>query len=313
MLVVTGACGFIGRNLVFFLNNLGITNIILVDKKKNINLIKKFKYHSYVDNKFFLKKINNNQNLIKKIKVIFHLGANSSTVEKNLEKVIHDNYIYSKLLVDFCVNNNIKLIYASSASVYGIKKNNFKEGYNFLPANYYSISKTLVDLYVLNILKVYKNAKLLGLRYFNVYGPGEENKGRMSSIIYKLNKKIENNEKVSLFRGYEGFANGEQNRDFVYIEDCVKINYWFYKNFKSGIVNVGTGRSVTFNKIFNIIANYHNYKKKIHYIKMPLDLFTAYQNETKANLKKLRKFGYKKSFILPKEGIKKYLDYFSNN
>ena len=142
---------------------------------------------------------------------------------------MYDNYFYTRELIDICENFKIPLVYASSASVYGIETNNFKEETIMRPANYYSISKSLVDIYALNKIKKNKKIKLAGLRYFNVYGNGEEKKKRMASVFYHFSNQVNNQGKIRLFKGTRGYKNGEQKRDFVHVSDCTKVNLFFLK------------------------------------------------------------------------------------
>ncbi len=311
MIVVTGATGFIGNNLVKRLNSEGFTNLILVDKFKRKNSLKNLLYNKFYYYKEFIALLNSSK-FNYKLDLIFHMGANSSTTETNLSSILKDNYIYSKDIIDYCSKKKIKIIYASSASIYGINTKNFTEGFNFQPSNYYSLTKTLVDIYVLEILKKNKKAKIVGLRFFNVYGPGEGHKKKMSSVIYHFNNQIKNKRFVSLFKGHDGYKNGEQVRDFIHVNDCVDLNIWFmYKNI-SGIYNVGTGKLSSFNIIAKEIFKYYNYKTNIKYINIPKNLKKFYQNYTRASTISLRKIGYKKKFISIQNGIKSYLNFLNN-
>lgn len=259
MIVVTGGLGFIGKNLVSSLRKIENfkNKIIVVDKKKTC-LSDDFKYINNID---FLKKLRIN-NFAKKVDFIFHQGANSNTAEKNFKLIMDDNYFYSINLIDLCEKKNIPIIYASSASVYGILPKSFKEISDMAPANYYSISKSLVDLYVLKKIKKNKKIKIIGLRYFNVYGKGENKKKRMASVFYHFSNQIKKYKMIKLFKGTKGYKNGEQKRDFVNVSDCVDVNIFFFKNFKTGIYNVGSGIASTFNEVANnIFETYH--KKKI--------------------------------------------------
>jgi ADP-L-glycero-D-manno-heptose 6-epimerase len=309
MIVVTGATGFIGKNLVKKLNSIGLNNLILVDKiKKNSNL-KELIYKKFYNYKNFIKLINCSR-FNYKIDLIFHLGANSSTTEKNLSSIIKDNFFYSKDLIDYCLKKKIKIIYASSASIYGINNSNFTEKASFEPSNYYSLTKALLDIYVLDVLKKFKKANILGLRYFNVYGPGESHKKNMASVIYHFNNQLLKKGFIKLFKGCDGYKDGEQVRDFVHVYDCVDINIWFMKKNINGIYNVGTGKVTSFNFIAKEICKYYKYNTNIiKYIDMPLVLKNSYQNYTKASLAKLRKIGYKKKFIEISCGIKSYLNF----
>lgn len=297
MIVVTGGLGFIGKRLVQNLKKKYDDEIIIVDKKK-LNL------KNYLNNQIFFQKLRS-QKFTKNIKIIFHQGANSKTIEDNFFSIMKDNYFYTKNLIDICIKKKIPLIYASSASVYGTDTKKFNEEDILEPSNYYSFTKSLIDLYVTKLLKKKKN-KLIGLRYFNVYGPGEEKKGRMASVFHHFNKQIKQKGLVKLFKGSNGYKDGEQKRDFVFVDDCVDVNIWLYENFKSGIYNVGSGNATSFN---NVAKNIFKIQKKINdirYIKKPSDLIGKYQNFTKANISKLRRAGYKKKFLNTEKALMFY-------
>ena len=307
MIKVTGVFGFIGSNIVQELNRRKIYNIIIADKIK-ISPHKNLKFKKFIYYKNLFKFLNSKKN-IKKIEVIFHQGANSSTVGKDLNMYIGDNFIYTKKIIDLSIKNNIKVIYASSASVYGVKNTDFKESsFPLHPENNYGLSKALIDYYVLGIISNFKNAKIIGLRYFNVYGPNEYKKKRMASVIFNFRKQLIKLKKINLFKGSGGFSNGDQRRDFVHVEDCVNINLWFWKKNLSGIFNVGTGQAISFNKIAMEVQKHMKYKgSKLNYIDIPNDILRNYQSFTKANISKLRKVGYKKKFISYKNGVKSYI------
>ena len=308
MIVVTGATGFIGRNLVKKLNFIGYQNLILVDKNKKNNILKDLVYKKFYNYNRFIYLINNSK-FNYRISLIFHLGANSLTTESNFPLILKENYIYTKNLIHYCLKKNIKIIYASSASVYGTNTKNFKENSILNPSNFYSTTKALIDFYVLDILKKNKKSKIIGLRYFNVYGPGENKKKNMASVIYHFNKQISQKRCVNLFKGHNGYKDGEQVRDFVHVNDCVDVNIWFMKKKANGIYNVGTGKISTFNLIAKEIFRYYNYKNDIKYIDIPLNLKNNYQNYTKASLSLLRRIGYKKKFTSIKDGIKSYSEF----
>lgn len=297
MIIVTGGLGFIGKRLVQSLKKNCDDEIIVVDKKK-------LNSKNYLNNKIFLQKLKS-QKFTKKIKIIFHQGANSKTVENNFFSIMKDNYFYTKNLIDLCIKKNIPLIYASSASVYGTETKKFNEDSKLEPSNFYSYTKSLVDLYVTRLLKK-KKYKLIGLRYFNVFGPGEEKKGRMASVFHHFTNQIKQKDHVKLFKGSNGYNDGEQKRDFVFVDDCVDVNIWLFKNFKSGIYNVGSGKATSFNEVAKNIFKIQKKKTNIKYIKMPLDLLGKYQNFTKANIFKLRKAGYKKKFFTIEQALKFY-------
>ncbi len=309
MYIVTGGSGFIGSRLIKKLNDQKINNIILVDKKKN--KFEDIKFHMFVHSSTFINNID--KFLKKKIKCIFHLGANSRTTENNLKSILNDNYNFSLKVIEKATQFKIPIIYASSASVYGTKEKHFDDDNIFLrPENYYSLTKSMVDTFVIDKLSNNKKNKIIGLRFFNVYGPGEEFKNEMSSVVYKMHKHFKKFGFINLFKGSHGYKNGDQRRDFIYITDCVDIMLWFNKNFKPGIYNLGTGNARTFNNVAKIFLNYYgdeNLNKKIRYVKFPKSIKNSYQSFTKANISKLRKAGYKKNFVNINNGIINYLNY----
>lgn len=312
MIIVTGGLGFIGYNLIKKLNSLKIQKIIIVDyKKKNLNSLKDIKYSKFIQVNSFYKKLE--KFITKDTKCIFHLGANSSTTETNKKKIYQQNYYSSIKLVDYCQLNKIKLIYASSAATYGIKEKKFNENnWKLQPGNLYAETKFLLDKYVKKILSKKNYSQIVGLRYFNVYGPYEFHKKNMASVMFNFDNQIKKLNLIKVFEGCDGYKNGEQIRDFVHVNDCVNINLFFLKKNVSGIFNVGSGRKNTFNQVANLVLNYHNKKNKIEYIKFPKNLIGKYQSYTKANIKKLRKFGYKSKFISLKLGVNKYLNFLKN-
>ncbi len=312
MIIVTGGFGFIGSNIIKSLNDKKFFNIFVVDKKK-VSPFKNLKFKKFFTIQDFQKKLES-KSFLNKIEVIFHQGANSSTVGKNVSNYINNNFLFTKNLIDKSVENNIKLIYASSASVYGLKTNEFNESLLPLsPANNYGLSKALVDYYLIDVLKKNNKAPIVGLRYFNVYGPNEYKKKRMASVIYNLAQQILTKNQIKLFKGSDGFKDGEQKRDFVHVQDCVKINLWFWKKKINGIFNVGTGSAISFNQVANEVKkNLKSNNVKTKYITIPKDIVTKYQSFTKANISKLRKAGYKKKLINYKLGIKSYLHSINN-
>ncbi len=312
MIIVTGGFGFIGSNIIKSLNDKNFFNIFVVDKKK-VSPFKNLKFKKFFTIQDFQKKLES-KSFLNKIDVIFHQGANSSTVGKNVGNYINNNFLFTKNLIDKSVENNIKLIYASSASVYGLKTNEFNESLLPLsPANNYGLSKALVDYYLIDVLKKYNKAPIVGLRYFNVYGPNEYKKKRMASVIYNLAQQILTKNQIKLFKGSDGFKDGEQKRDFVHVQDCVEINLWFWKKKTNGIFNVGTGSAISFNQVANEVKkNLKSNNIKTKYIPIPKDIVTKYQSFTKANISKLRKAGYKKKLINYKLGIKSYLNSINN-
>lgn len=306
MIIVTGGAGFIGSNIVKQLNERGLKDIIVVDDltdgTKFLNLVD-CQITDYLDKDDFLDKVKNNYDF-GSVQAIFHEGAESATTQWNGKYVMENNFEYSKVLLHFCLKNNIQYLYASSAAVYGGGEI-FKEELSFeSPLNVYGYSKFLFDQYV---RKIKANSQIVGFRYFNVYGPREGHKGEMSSVAFHLNTQIKNGENPKLFGAYDGYENGGQKRDFIFVEDCVKVNLWFLDNpDKSGIFNLGTGRSQSFQDIADSVINFHN-KGEVEYIEFPEKLKGRYQSFTQADISKLREAGYQDEFHTVEEGVAKYM------
>lgn len=311
MIIVTGGTGFIGSNIVKALNDKGINEILVVDdltdgvKFKNLS---DCQIADYMDKDDFLERIKQKSTFNFHIKAIFHQGACSDTTEWNGKFMMNTNYGYSCSLLNFCIQQTIPFIYASSAAVYG-NGSVFKEELQFeKPLNIYGYSKFLFDQYVRRILpKV--SSQVVGTRYFNVYGPREFHKGPMASVAFHNYNQIQNEGFVKLFEGHDGYGNGEQRRDFVYVGDVAAVNLWFMDNpHVSGIFNVGTGRSQTFKELSTAVIEWSQ-KGRIEYISFPEHLKGRYQSFTEADISKLRKAGYEEKFKSVEEGVKEYLDW----
>ena len=310
MIVVTGSNGFIGSNLIKGLNEMGIKDIIAVDDHSSLELkenIAHCEIQDYIDIEEFLDQVISNQFDNKGIRAVFHQGACSNTMEWDAEYLYKNNLLYSKELLKLSKKLNIPLIYASSASVYGSGKE-FKEIIeNEDPINLYAYSKFKFDQIVREELED-STAQIVGLRYFNVYGPQERHKKNMASVAFHLHNQLKEADEIKLFKGSDGFEDGEQRRDFIYVEDVVKVNLWFLENPNvSGIFNVGTGKSQTFNDVAEAVIDW-NKKGKIKYIDFPEKLKGAYQSYTQADIAKLREAGYEEEFLNVQEGVKRYLD-----
>ena len=310
MIVVTGSNGFIGSNLIKGLNKIGYKNIIAVDDQNNPELNENIihcEIQDYLDIDEFFLLLQKNKFDGTKLKSIFHQGACSNTMEWDAEYLYKNNFLYSKELLNLSIKSDTPLIYASSASVYG-SGNVFEESIeNENPINLYAYSKFKFDQLVRQTLA--ENAtQIVGLRYFNVYGPREQHKGSMASVAYHLHKQLKDNDSIKLFKGSDGYDDGEQRRDFIYIDDIVKVNLWFMENKKiSGIFNLGTGKSRAFNDVAQAVINW-NKKGRIEYIDFPEKLKGSYQSFTEADISKLRKAGYKEKFMDVTEGVNLYLD-----
>lgn len=302
MIIVTGGAGFIGSNIVKGLNKQGYKDILVVDDltdgTKFANLVD-LDIADYMDKDEFISAIISNENL--DIDVIFHQGACSSTTEWDGKYMMENNYTYSKDLLHYCLERNIPFLYASSAATYGGRTDNFIEEREYeKPLNVYGYSKFLFDQYVRKILPNSKT-QICGFRYFNVYGPRENHKGNMASVAYHLNEQILKSEKPKLFNGSDNFK-----RDFIYVEDVVDVNLWFWKNNISGIFNCGTGRAESFQAVADAVLNFHK-KGEIDYIPFPDKLKGRYQTFTQADLTKFRKVGCPIEFKSVAEGTTEYM------
>jgi len=309
MIVVTGGAGFIGSNLVRELNVRGRDDIVVVDDlragRKFLNLVA-CDIADYWDRDEFLERLENGA--IARPETIFHQGACAVTTEWDGRYMLDNNYRYSVRLYEYCAANEVPLIYASSAAVYGASKV-FKEDDRAAerPLNVYGYSKLLFDQYVRRHARRAR-AQVAGLRYFNVYGPGEAHKGSMASVAFHLQRQVAEHGEARLFEGSGGYSAGEQRRDFVYVGDVASVNLWLLEHPDvSGIFNVGTGASASFNDVARaIIAGMH--KGAIRYIPFPPELAASYQSFTQADISALRAAGYSAPFEDVRAGIASYLD-----
>src|SRR3990167_677172 len=313
MIIVTGGAGFIGSNIVHRLNALGRDDIIVVDDLTNgrqfVN-IATAKIADYYDKEAFLKKILAGEKFAEKIEVIFHEGACSATTEWNGKYMMENNFTYSKQLLHYAQQYKIQFIYASSAAVYGGEERFVESDTMQRPLNVYGYSKWLFDQYVLKMLPDAKS-QVGGLRYFNVFGPRENHKGNMASVAYHFTNQLYHADCVRLFEGWDGYANGEQKRDFVYVEDCVSVNLWMYEHPSvSGIYNCGTGLARSFNDVAKALLSFHG-RGEIEYIPFPEQLKGAYQSFTEANTCKLIEAGYEQPFHSLEAGLEKYFQWLS--
>ena len=328
--VVTGAAGFIGSNIVKALNERGITNIIAVD---NLTKADKFKnlidceIADYLDKHDFIERIQAGH-FDGEIEAILHQGACSDTMETDGRYMMENNYRYSMILLDWCQDQDVQFLYASSAATYGAS-NVFKEERQYEgPLNVYGYSKFLFDQVVRQRLARNPSSQIVGFRYFNVYGPRESHKGRMASVAFHHYHQFRAEGKVKLFEGCDGYGNGEQKRDFVYVGDVAKVNLFFLDHpDQSGIFNVGTGRAQSFNEL--AAANVNSCRALqgksaepldallkqgfIEYIPFPEALKGKYQSFTQADLSKLRQAGYDAPFASVEEGVAQYVQWLNRH
>jgi ADP-L-glycero-D-manno-heptose 6-epimerase len=321
-IVVTGAAGFIGSNIVQGLNARGITDIIAVDDLKQGDKFRNLAdlhISDYVDASDFYDRFSANQ--YGKVDAIFHEGACSDTMESDGAYMMRNNFSLSCQLFDACQAQGTRLLYASSAAVYG-GSDTFKESPEYeKPLNVYGYSKLLFDQWVRRKTAMFtaQKTQVTGFRYFNVYGPREQHKGRMASVAFHQFNQFQADGVVKLFGGYDGYAAGEQKRDFVYVDDVVAVNLWFFDHpEKSGIFNLGTGRSQPFNDVAlavvqgltnqNVSLEQIVKSKAIAYIDFPDALKGKYQSYTQADLSALRQVGCNHVFADVAQGVSSYLN-----
>jgi ADP-L-glycero-D-manno-heptose 6-epimerase len=310
MIIVTGGAGFIGANIVKALNRRGHTDVMVVDDLRDgvkiVNLAD-CEIQDYLDKADFLRRIDSSQALADRIEVVFHQGACANTTEWDGRFMLENNYEYSKSLLHYCHARRVPFLYASSASVYGMGPV-FKEDRRYeRPLNVYAYSKFLFDQYVRRVLPA-AESQIVGLRYFNVYGPREQHKGSMASVAFHFNKQVLETGKVHLFQGSGDYADGEQRRDFIYVGDVVDVNLWCLNHPEiSGVFNLGTGRSQTFNEVANAVIAFHG-RGQVEYIPFPEALKGRYQSFTQADMTLLTEAGLDQRFRPVEEGVPLYLD-----
>ena len=308
MIIITGGAGFIGSNLVHQFNATGRTDIIVVDDLtdgKRCENLAQATIEDYWDKEEFIKAIRQGVWRSEKIEAIFHQGANSTTTDWDGKAMMANNFTYSKDLLHFAQQEGIPFIYASSAAVYGTGTV-FKESPDHeCPLNVYGYSKLAFDQYVRRYLP-HATSQIVGLRYFNVYGPREQHKGSMASVPFHWYHQARRSGTIQLFEGCEGYGDGEQRRDFVFVNDIVAVNRWFLTQPQlSGIFNVGTGESRSFNDLATAIQK--RMSVDIRYIPFPAHLVGYYQSFTEADISTLRQAGYDQPFLSVDEGVAQYL------
>ena len=309
MIIVTGGAGFIGSNIVKELNRRGREDILIVDDLKdgeNYKNLRGLKFIDYQHKDDFLQTIEEDSFDGTDVDIVFHEGACSDTMEYDVNYMMKTNYEYSKTLLHFCLEHRIPFMYASSASTYGSGVNGFTEGDDCEDAlNPYAYSKLAFDRYVRLVLPEARS-QIVGLRYFNVYGPQEHHKGKMASIFYQLYNQIKESDTAHLFRGYDGYGDGEQRRDFIYVGDVVKVNLWFWENKgPSGIFNCGTGKAHTYNEAAQAVIDALG-TGRIEYRDFPEVLKGKYQSFTEADTKRLLDNGYDLGFTDMRTAVAEY-------
>ncbi|MDR5780044.1 ADP-glyceromanno-heptose 6-epimerase [Caballeronia sp. LZ065] len=321
-IIVTGAAGFIGSNIVKALNERGEQRVIAVD---NLTRADKFKnlvdcdIDDYLDKTEFVERFKRGD--FGKVRAVFHEGACSDTMETDGRYMMDNNFRYSRDVMDTCLAQGAQFLYASSAATYGGSSKFVEERAYEKPLNVYGYSKLLFDQIVRQVLPQAKS-QIVGFRYFNVYGPRETHKGRMASVAFHNFNQFRSEGKVKLFGEYNGYAAGEQTRDFISVEDVVKVNLFFFDHpEKSGIFNLGTGRAQPFNDIASTVVNSLRaldgeaslslaelvQRGLLEYIAFPDALRGKYQCFTQADQSKLRAAGYDAPFLTVQEGVDRYV------
>ena len=315
--VVTGAAGFIGSRLVAGLNRHGVNDVIAVDNLAHADKFRNLagcEIADYLDQAELLERLGDLEGAVE---AVLHQGACSDTMEADGRYMMENNYAYSRTLLEWCQEEEVPLLYASSAAVYGAGPEFREERACEAPLNVYGYSKFLFDQYVRRILPD-RTAQVAGFRYFNVYGPNEAHKGRMASVAFHAYHQLLSAGKVKLFVGSGGYGNGEQRRDFVHVDDVVDVNLWFLERpTASGVFNCGTGRAQTFNELAAAVINAVQgtrwsvpelaAKGLIEYVPFHEGLKGRYQSFTQADLSRLRAAGYDAEFMSVEEGVASYV------
>ena len=310
-LIVTGAAGFIGRNLVAALNARGERDIILVDRlgtgEKWRNLVG-LHYEDFLDKDVFRETLWDD--LFDDVQAVFHLGACSTTTETDADYLADNNYAYSRELCTWCLGREARFIYASSAATYGDGSQGYSDADDVTPTlrplNMYGYSKHMFDLWALQNGLL---GQVVGLKYFNVYGPYEDHKGDMRSMVHKAYGQIRDSGEVALFRSHRpDYADGEQQRDFLWIDDAVGTTLWFYDHPDvHGLYNCGTGRAETWNSLARATFAVLDREARIRYVDMPETIRATYQYFTQADMSKLQAAGCTAVPASLEEGVRSYV------
>ncbi len=317
MIIVTGGAGFIGSNIVHQLNRIGERDILVVDNLKPApNLTgPKFlnlagaEYMDFMDKTEFRRAFNGDTFKSAKLRAILHQGACSNTLEDDGQYMLDNNFTYSKELLHFALARKVPFVYASTAAVYGASTTFSVAPENEHPLNVYGFSKLVFDNYVRRLMPGMQST-VVGLRYFNVYGPREQHKGRMASVLHHFTRQLLETGTIRMFEGSGGYADGEQRRDFVFVDDLARINMFFAGLLPSSprspvqaIVNAGTGHARTFKAVADALMEVHR-PGKIEFIPFPGDLKNRYQHFTEADVSGLRAAGYLDPFTSLEQGTR---------
>ncbi len=313
MIIVTGGAGFIGSAIVWKLNQMGMNDIIITDhlgtSEKWRNLVN-LKYNDYLDRDAFIKKLEAGE-FNSSVDAIFHMGACSATTERNADYLIENNFHYTLRLAKWAISNRCRFIYASSAATYGDGEFGYDDThmkfYSLKPLNMYGYSKHLFDLYALRMGWL---DRMVGLKFFNVFGPNEYHKGDMMSLVCKSYPKIRDTGEISLFKSHVNeYKDGEQVRDFIYVKDAVEMVMYFFKNDSvNGVFNIGTGREHSWNDLANAMFKACGKPFNVRYTDMPEQIREKYQYFTKANMDKLAVHGCTHKCMSMDDAINDYIN-----
>jgi ADP-L-glycero-D-manno-heptose 6-epimerase len=309
LIIVTGGAGFIGSQIVRALNARGRRDVLVVDHLEDgrkVRNLASLDVWDVVDRDVFLAWITGGHAFGEAIDAVLHQGACSNTMEWDGRRMMRLNYDYSKALLEYCTARRIPLIYASSASVYGRGQTFVEERKYETPLNPYAYSKLLFDERVRRALPR-GESQIAGLRYFNVYGPGEQHKGAMASIAFKLYRQLAAHGHLELFGASHGCGPGEHRRDFVWVEDCAAVALWLLDHSEvSGVFNVGTGRAQSFNEVARAVATYFG-RGEVRYVPCPEALLSSYQAYTQADVSRLRGAGCDLPFLAVEDAVPRYM------
>jgi ADP-L-glycero-D-manno-heptose 6-epimerase len=311
MIVVTGAAGFIGSCMLRKLNMENITNIVIVDDFSKTAKVNNYAHSAFslkIERENFIQWFKENAN---QVEGVYHLGARTDTTEFDWNVFVKLNLEYTKNIWNICVENNIPMVYASSAATYGGGENGYQDDLSIIsklkPLNPYGLSKQEFDLWALSQDK--KPPFWAGLKFFNVYGPNEYHKGRMASVIYHSFNQITSTNKVKLFRSHrDDYKDGQQMRDFVYVKDVVDVLFYLMTNKpQSSIYNLGSGIARSFYDLASATFSAMGIEKNIEFVDIPIDIRDKYQYFTEASMDKLKSVGYNQPFYSLEEGVKDYV------
>ena len=311
MIIVTGGAGFIGSAVVWKLNQQGIERVVVVDhlgtsdKWRNLAHLK---FDDYLPKDDFLHRIEHDRPLPKPTAVV-HLGACSSTTERDADYLLANNYRYSRVVAEWCLTHDVRMVYASSAATYGDGQLGYRDEDTLTPSlrplNGYGYSKQLFDLWALRTGAL---DKIVGLKFFNVFGPNEYHKQDMSSVVFKAYHQVQATGKVELFKSHRPeFSDGGQQRDFVYVKDCVDVIWWLLQAKIGGLFNLGTGEARTWNDLATAVFAAMGREPRIEYVPMPTALQGRYQYFTQADMRKLAAIGCPVKFTSLEDAVRDYV------